>query len=147
MVRRDFAEKCSDDHLALVAALLEACEVCEAPVNRDHVIATLARPEYVGVPAAALRPAFDGRFDCGHGSVRTVSDFSVFHGHGANEPSGEKAAWIIQHLRTSGLCKGAALLNFSLSRQVFRPDLFEKATHLRPSTSTKLENETQLATH
>ncbi len=119
MVRRDFAERSAKEHVARVAALLEACEFCDAPDNHDRIVATLARPGYVGAPVEALRRAFDGKFDFGHGSVRTVADFSVFHRHNANEPSGDKAAW---HLRSSGLCKDAATLNFSIGPQVFRAE-------------------------
>ena len=38
MVRRDFAEKRESEHLALAAALLDACEFCDAPENQrtDH---------------------------------------------------------------------------------------------------------------
>src|SRR4029077_7582366 len=94
MVRREFAEKRAPEHLALVAALLEACEFCDAPENQARLVATLSRPEFVDAPAAALRRSFKGEFDFGHGRVRTVRDFCVFHRHDANEPSGDKAAWV-----------------------------------------------------
>jgi ABC-type nitrate/sulfonate/bicarbonate transport system substrate-binding protein len=139
MVRREWAESNDGEHVALVAALLEACEFCDAPENRNEVIAVLARPEYVGVSTAALRAAFDDGFDFGQGQTRRLTDFNVFHRTGANEPSGEKAAWIIQHLRNSGLCKDAAALGFALGRQVFRADIFEKALRLRNSTNPKHE--------
>ncbi len=45
MVTREFAEKRAEEHLALVAALLEACEFCAAPENREQVVAVLALPE------------------------------------------------------------------------------------------------------
>ena len=127
MVRRDFAEKRADEHVALVAALLEACEFCQSGRNRDQVVTTLARPEYVGAPADDLRHAFDGQFDFGQGRTRAIPDFNVFHGSAANEPSGEKAAWVIEHLRTANLCQDATALSFALSRQVFRLDIFELA--------------------
>ena len=142
MVRRDFAEKSAKEHLALVAALLDACEFCDAPDHHDRIVATLARPGYVGAPVEALRGAFDGKFDFGNGRVRTVADFSVFHRHNANEPSGDKAAWVIEHLRSSGLCKDASTPNFSLGPQVFRADIFEEAARLRGSTPTHNENDT-----
>src|SRR5262249_27307798 len=136
MVRRDFAEKRSAEHLALVAALLEACEFCDAPENRQRLSEVLARPEYVGVSADALQRGFDGRFDFGTGSVRAVRDFCVFHRNDANEPSGEKAAWVLQLIRAGGLCPEPAALNFALGRSVFRADLFEKAVRLRGSNAT-----------
>ena len=80
MVRRDFAEKRGEEHLALVAALLEACEFCDAPDNHEQIIATLARPAYVDVPAAALRRGFGGPFDFGHGEVRPSRIFASFTG-------------------------------------------------------------------
>ena len=134
MVRREFAEKREEEHLALVGALIEACEFCDSPENREQVIETLSRPEYVNASADALRCGLEGKFDFGHDQIRAVPDFTVFHRDGANEPSGEKTAWVLQHLRDSGLCKDASTLTFALGKQVFRSDIFEKAARLRTST-------------
>ncbi len=134
MVRREFATRHSDEHLALVAALLEACEFCDQPENHEAVIRTLARPEYVGASEAALRHGMAGGLDLGHGRERMIRDFCVFHRDDANEPSGDKTAWVLELMRTSGLCPEASTLNFALGRKVFRPDLFEQAMRLRPST-------------
>ncbi len=131
MVRRDFAQERAGEHCALVAALLNACEYCQAPENREHVIRTLAREEYVGAAEVALRAGFSGKFDFGQdGGIRTISDFNIFHSHNANEPSGEKVAWVLQHMRDSGRCPDASALNFALGRRVFRTDIFEKACEL-----------------
>ena len=150
MVRREFAEKHADEHLALVAALLEACELCAEPENRNEIVATLSRPEYVGVPATLLRRGFDGRFDFGQGRFRTVPDFNVFYRDDTNEPSSDKAAWVLQHLRDRGLCHEPAALNFALGRNVFRQDLFEQAVRFRgspqPSGKTEVPTSPQLAT-
>lgn len=131
MVRRDFAGQRADEHTALIAALLEACEFCDQPENHDEIIATLARPEYVGVAEAALHCGISGHLDLGHGLSRRVGDFCRFHRHDANEPSGDKAAWALELVRASGLCPEPASLNFALGRQVFRPDIFEQAVRLR----------------
>ena len=127
MVRREFAEEQPEQHIALIAALLEACEFCDAPENRHRILSVLARPEYVGTPAAALRRSFETEFDFGQGCLRAVPDFHVFHRHGANEPSSGKAAWVFQLVRASGLCKDPGALDFALGRRVFRMDLFEQA--------------------
>ncbi len=134
MVRRDFAERRSAEHLALVAALLEACEFCEAPENRERIITTLARPAYVNVPPAVLRPGFSGDFDFGHGESRSITNFNVFHRQNANEPSSDKVEWILRRLRATGLCADAAALDDNLGRRVFRGDLFAQAVALRRST-------------
>ena len=149
MVRREFAEKHADEHLALVAALLEACEFCAEPENRDQIVTTLSRQDYVGVPATMLRRGFDGRIDFGQGRFRTVPDFNVFYRDDANEPSSDKAAWVLQHLRDRGLCREPAALNFALGRSVFRQDLFEQAVRFRgfprPSRKAEVPTPPQLA--
>ena len=142
MVRREFAEKRAGQHLALVAALLEACEFCDAPDNRERIIATLAQPAYVNVPASSLRRGFSAEFDFGHGEVRHIPNFNVFHRHHANEPSADKAAWVLQRLRSSGLGVDSPALNGALGRRVFRTDIFDQAVRIRNST-TNLNHETQ----
>lgn len=144
MVRREFTEQREPEHLALVAALLEACEFCDQPANREQLISTLARSEYVGVSVTALRCGITGEFDFGSGIPRTIPDFTVFHRHDANAPSSDKAAWVLQRLRASGLCQDSAELNFALGRRVFRADLFEKALSLRNTTPIKNETEPKL---
>jgi ABC-type nitrate/sulfonate/bicarbonate transport system substrate-binding protein len=146
MVRRDFAVKRADEHLALVAALLEACEFCAEPANRNEIVATLSGPEYVGVPALLLRRGFDGRLDFGQGRFRTVPDFNIFYRDAANEPSSDKAGWVLQHLRDRGLCADPAALNFALGRSVFRRDLFEQAVCFRSLPRHSRKNETSTHT-
>jgi ABC-type nitrate/sulfonate/bicarbonate transport system substrate-binding protein len=144
MVRREFAERRDEEHLALIAALLEACKFCDAPENRSEIVALLARPEYVGTPAATLRPAFDGKLDFGHGQSRLVADFNVFHRDHANDPSAEKAAWVIRHLRNSGLCKESSGLGSALGRQIFRADIFQEAVRLGNSTKFNIRKNEDL---
>ena len=127
MARREFADRRANEHLALVAALFEACRFCERPENRDRLLTLLARPEYVGVAGVALRPGVSGRFDFGHGCVRSVPEFNIFHNYTANEPSGEKVAWVLRHMRDTTRCPDSAALNLALGRRIFRADLFEEA--------------------
>lgn len=144
MVRREFAEQREAEHLALVAALIEACEFCDAPENWDRLISTLARPEYVGASAQALRCGITGEFDFGTGIARTIPDFTIFHRRDANEPSSDKAGWVLQRMRCAGLNLEAEQLNFALGRQIFRADLFEKALRLREANPTTHETEPKL---
>jgi len=131
MVRREFAEKRNDEHVALIAALLEACEFCDQPENHEEIISTLARPEYVGVCEEALRQGINNGLDFGHGISRPVEDFCIFNRRDANEPSGDKASWALELVRASGLCPEPAMLNFALGRKIFRTDIFEQAIRFR----------------
>ncbi|MCX6894871.1 MAG: CmpA/NrtA family ABC transporter substrate-binding protein [Verrucomicrobia bacterium] len=140
-VRRDFAEHCADEHEALIAALLAACEFCDAPENHATVLEMLSRREFLDRAPAMLRPGLTGEFDFGHGQTRQVQDFVTFHRDDANEPSADKAAWVIRHLRAANLATPAELTP-SLARSVFRCDIYDRACALRTSIQTNHENKT-----
>jgi ABC-type nitrate/sulfonate/bicarbonate transport system substrate-binding protein len=144
MVRSDFAASRREEHIALVAALLEACEFCDQPANHESIVETLAQPEFVGVSVNSLRHGINGDMDFGHGTERALGHFCIFHRHGANEPSGDKAAWALDLIRASGLCPQPAAINFAFAKKIFRPDIFEKAAALRHSTSNQTQHENQL---
>jgi ABC-type nitrate/sulfonate/bicarbonate transport system substrate-binding protein len=141
MVRRDFAEKRGAEHEALIAALIEACEYCADPAHHERVAATLAQRPFVGVSPSALRAGLAGTFPGGPATARRVSDFLVFRDLHANEPSGDKAARVLQHLRACGLARDGALFSPALAQKVFRSDIYERARALRSPTQTPHENE------
>jgi ABC-type nitrate/sulfonate/bicarbonate transport system substrate-binding protein len=128
MVRREFAEKRAPEHIALVAALLEACEWCAAPGNCEQLIATLARPEYVGVPPTTLR--------------RGVEEFCLFPDRTNAGPSGDKVAWILELMKSGGLCPRPDLLNMPSARRAVRLDHFEQAVCLLAANRSEKEHET-----
>ncbi|SRR5581483_3390931 len=130
MVRRTFAEEREIEHLALIAALVEACRFCDQPQNRDRIIETLAQPEYVGAPVQALRMSMKGTFDFGNGRNEKCADFHVFSRYGANEPTAEKASWVVQSLRDSGVLLDPTAIAPGGLPQMFRTDIFHKATQL-----------------
>lgn len=131
MVRRDFAEHRAEEHVALLAALLEGAEFCEEADNRDRLVKILARPQYVGVPARALEPGLGADFDFGHGIVRSVRDFTIFNRAQANEPGPDVAGWILELLRQTPTALPPSRLSAALARDVFRLDIFDEASRLR----------------
>jgi len=134
MVRRDLAESRPAEHLAMIAALAEACRFCEAPENRERIIEILAGPEYLNAPIQALRMSMKGTFDFGHGRVEKTPDFHVFAHDDANDPTPEKAAWVIrslQEIHAGGDPEALAALN---PGDMFRSDIFQQAVQLiKPS--------------
>jgi len=131
MVRRGFAERSNREHLALIAALTEACEFCARPENRERLMETLAQPEYVGVPIEALRMSLSGTFDYGNGRIEKHPSFYLFAGEGVNEPSAEKADWVIRNLLTSGLVPDPLAVPRERGPEWFRADLYREAAQLR----------------
>jgi len=128
MVRRDFAEHSERVHLALIAALFEACGFCQRPENRERLMETLAQSQYVGVPIQALRMSMAGTFDYGNGRIEKHSAFHVFAGEDVNEPSPEKAQWVVRNLLASGLVEDRALVPAERASEWFRADIFHQAT-------------------
>lgn len=135
MVRRDFAEVHEDEHLKLLAALLEACAFCDQPENREHIIETLAQPLYVGAPAHVIRASLGGDYDFGNGRIEAIPDFHVFHGDGANEPSLQHAMWVIRSLHASGLISDPHQIPADAASRWFRTDLFDRANQFQTSTA------------
>jgi ABC-type nitrate/sulfonate/bicarbonate transport system substrate-binding protein len=121
MVRREFAEAHAAEHEQLIAALAEACRFCALPANRERVIETLGEPRYVNAPASALR----------EGCEFTL-DQAGAHGAGADSlaPTADKAAWVIDHLRESGLLE-APLMHKDMATEFFRADIFDQAIRSR----------------
>ncbi len=127
MVRADFARDCSEEHLALVAALNTACTWCDEPANRPQLADWLAQPRYLDVSADTIRPALLGRFDTGAGKVETVSDFHIFSRGEANLPSVTAATTLQNELGAAGLIP-SGLAPADLPARLFRADLYRSAT-------------------
>jgi len=130
MVRRDFAERSEREHLALIAALIQACEFCERPENRERLMETLAQPHYIGAPIHALRMSMAGTFDYGNGRIEKQSAVHIFAGENVNEPSAEKGQWVVRSLIASGLVDDPELIPIERTAEWFRADIFRQATSL-----------------
>jgi ABC-type nitrate/sulfonate/bicarbonate transport system substrate-binding protein len=133
MVRSAFAAGSGQEHERLIAALLEACAYCDRPQNWPQLSEMLARPEYVNAPAECLSGAWTGGAALDGGPKLSPPALSIFHDHGANDPSDDKADWIIRHL-TEALGRKSPHGNPSAQgpvlQNVFRPDAYARACNL-----------------
>lgn len=129
MVTARFAKTRASEHLALVAALAEACAWCDEPQHREALAELLSDARYLNVPARVIAPALTGRFDCGHDRVENVPDFHVFARDDANVPTAAKAAALQAELVAAGLLSPATLAP-DLPRRLFREDLHRSALSL-----------------
>ncbi|MEO8426245.1 MAG: ABC transporter substrate-binding protein [Verrucomicrobiota bacterium] len=127
MVRRDFAEERADEHERVIAALLEACFFCDQPENRAPISETLAWARYVNAPSDCLNCGPLGPFHLGHTRIKSLLDLNIFHRHHANEPSDDKAAWIVGQLVRAGLLKDPGHVGSPAAQEVFRLDIFNRA--------------------
>lgn len=130
MVRRSFSEERETEHLALIAALIEACRFCDAPENRERVIETLAQAQFINAPIQAVRMSLGGTFDYGNGRIEKTGGQHIFHADGANEPSREKARWVVENLIRSGAVPDPTLIPDDTTSRCFRTDIFHQALQL-----------------
>lgn len=128
MVREDFAVARSEEHLALVAGVVEAAAMCSDPDFRPTLIKLLSRPEYLNLPARVIAPALEGPLALGaeRGS-RDAFDYIRFHEKEANSPTPLRAQWLIDGLVRHRLIPAGTVLPPDLARRVFRADLHAQA--------------------
>jgi ABC-type nitrate/sulfonate/bicarbonate transport system substrate-binding protein len=130
MVREEFASSRADEHVRLLAALLEACVYCDQPRNREQLVDVLAQPQYVNTAPAALRASFCGPLDLGQDRSGSSSNFHIFSRHNANQPTLDRAAAVLQHLREArALTEDAQVTEDNLSAY-FRNDIYHQALQL-----------------
>jgi len=130
-----FASDPEGRHLRLTAALLEACQICADPANHPNIIRVLSHREYLGLPADVIHPALTGHFLTSDRETLLCPGFLRFSGEDANDPSTDKAAWVVQHLFDASV--RSRLPPLQLGR-IFRSDLFSAAqdllaAHRRPT--------------
>src|SRR4051812_2878637 len=97
-VRQGFAAGRAEEHVKLVAALLRACAYCDQPGSRRLLSEILAQPQYVNAPAECLRAGLIGPFASGDPPIQTLLELNIFSRHNANDPSDDKAGWVIRNL-------------------------------------------------
>jgi nitrate/nitrite transport system ATP-binding protein len=98
-VTEAWAEQYPKTHIALVKALLEACEYCDDRRNREEIADLLCRPEYVGADEAHIRQGFLDPYDRGDGHEPTpVLNYIQFFTGQANYPDVSEAVWMMTQM-------------------------------------------------
>jgi len=103
-VREDWANQYPKTHLALVKALLEACEYCDDRRNREAILELLCRPNYLGTAPAYTRPGFLDPYDRGDGSQpQNFLNYNQFYVNKTNCPDRVEALWTMIQMARWGL--------------------------------------------
>jgi ABC-type nitrate/sulfonate/bicarbonate transport system substrate-binding protein len=123
LVSGRFLHERRDESITLVAALLDACKLCQDPAFNEDLITILSMPEYTGASREVLRNSLSSKFMTGQDSVNGNS-FHIFHGESVNRPTVEKASWVLAGLRAIGALP--EITAGSLSR-IYREDIFHAA--------------------
>ncbi len=119
----NFLHEQKAESIRLVAALIEACQLCESPDFREDLIAILALKAYTGTSPQVLRNSLGPIFNSGVDRI-SATGFHIFHGDSVNRPSMDKASWVLAELRNAGTIPDGTC--GALSR-IFREDLYHAA--------------------
>lgn len=103
-VREDWANQYPQTHLALVKALLEACEYCDDLRNREEILELLCQPKYVGSNPEYTRPGFIDPYNNGTGeSPQMLQRYNQFYVDRTNCPYRVEGLWIMTQLARWGI--------------------------------------------
>ena len=133
LVLQEFAEQREEEHVRLIAALMEASSFCDVPENRPELARMLAQRQYIDVDRRLLTNSLVGPFDSGRGR-RTVNDYIIYDSVKAGVPSRTRGKWVYDLVRASGLNAANTALRSETIPRIFREDIFEKASALAELT-------------
>jgi nitrate/nitrite transport system ATP-binding protein len=103
-VREEWVNKYPQTHIALVKALLEACEYCDDPRNREDILELLVQEQYVGSAPEYTRPGFIDPYNFGTGAPpQQLPRFNQFYVDKTNYPDQIEGLWILTQLARWGI--------------------------------------------
>jgi nitrate/nitrite transport system ATP-binding protein len=103
-VREDWANQHPQTHLALVKALLEACEYCDDHRHREEILQLLCQPQYIGADPAYIRPGFIDPYGRGtDAEPQRRLRYNQFYVDKTNCPYRVEGLWIITQLARWGI--------------------------------------------
>ena len=126
LVLNDFAEEREDEHLQLIAALIEASIFCDQPECRPELVRMLAQPRYFDVSPECLANALIGPFHCGR-EHRAHPDFVRFDARTHGNPDRNSGKWVLDMVRSLSDSEPLAGLKPDGITRVFREDIFQRA--------------------
>lgn len=123
-VREDWAQQNPQTHLALVKALLTACEYCDDIRNQQEIITLISQPDYLGRNSSYLRPYLIEKYQ--QNNHKKNHNSHQFYFNKANYPDRNEMLWILTQLARWDLV--AFPRNWvEVIDRVCRPDIFGAA--------------------
>lgn len=103
-VREDWANQYPETHLALVKALIEACEYCDDRRHRTEIANLLAQPNYLDTAVEEIRPGFIDPYNRGTGEpAQIMPQYNEFYVNKTNFPSRVEGLWILVQMARWGI--------------------------------------------
>ncbi|MBW4653014.1 MAG: nitrate ABC transporter ATP-binding protein [Kaiparowitsia implicata GSE-PSE-MK54-09C] len=128
-VRDAWAEQYPETHLALVKALIEACQYCDDRRNREEILGLICQPQYIGSEPAYTRPGFIDPYNYGTGDEPVpLLPFNQFFVNKTNCPDAVEDLWMLTQLARWGVVPFPRNWQEVLTH-VRRIDVFDRAVH------------------
>ncbi|MDJ0805873.1 MAG: nitrate ABC transporter ATP-binding protein [Gammaproteobacteria bacterium] len=114
-------------HLALLKALIKACQWIDEGRNRKEVCEILSQGRYVNAPQEILEHSMLGTFQFDKDQQPAERpDFNVFSRYSANFPWRSHALWFLTQMARWGQIQKPLDLR-AMAERVYRPELYRKA--------------------
>ncbi|TAF53977.1 MAG: ATP-binding cassette domain-containing protein [Oscillatoriales cyanobacterium] len=98
-VSEDWAQKYPQTHVALVKALLEACEYCDDRRNREEILELICQEEYIGADPKDIRPGFLDPYNSGtEAQPEMLYNFNQFYVDQTNCPDRLEMVWVMAQM-------------------------------------------------
>ncbi|MEG3878851.1 nitrate ABC transporter ATP-binding protein [Microcoleus sp. herbarium7] len=126
-VTEDWAQKYPQTHVALVKALLEACDYCDDRRNREEVLGLICQEQYIGADPKDIRPGFLDPYNSGtEAEPEMLYNFNQFYVDKTNCPDRLEMVWVMAQMARWGLIPFPKNWVEVVDR-VLRPDVFGQA--------------------
>ncbi|MEG3846169.1 nitrate ABC transporter ATP-binding protein [Microcoleus sp. herbarium19] len=126
-VTEDWAQKYPQTHVALVKALLEACDYCDDRRNREEVLQLICQEQYIGADPKDIRPGFLDPYNSGtEAEPEMLYNFNQFYVDKTNCPDRLEMVWVMAQMARWGLIPFPKNWVEVVDR-VLRPDVFGQA--------------------
>lgn len=136
LVLEEFVERQRAEHLAMVAALIEASIFCELPANRLELARILSHSRYLDLPAALIEKSLVGPLSTATGEV-SAEEFITYHLHGANVPDRAKGRQVYRNVQSQPAAQQCRALRSDVVGKIFREDLYHEAMELTGPRESK----------
>ncbi len=102
-VKESWANENPLTHIALIKALLEACEYCDNQRNREEILKLISQPQYIGLSADYISNGFTTSYDRGNGDEpQNLPRYNQFYFDYTNCPNRAEGLWILTQLARWG---------------------------------------------
>ena len=133
-VKKAWAEKHPNTHLAVVKALIRAGMWLDENdgANRKEAAKILSQSEYVGADYEVIANSMTGTFEYDRGDKRSLPDFNVFFRYYATYPYYSDAIWYLAQMRRWGQIPDAKsdAWYHDVAKNVYLPDIYLQAAKL-----------------